>query len=57
MTQIQEEGSKKPSKDKSDQRRFMKDDGDGSIQTGHCAIGHTGIDGDTGHQQIQLIGP
>ena len=57
LTQIQEEGSKKPSKDDSNQRRIMKDDGDGSIQTGHCAIGHTGIDGDTGHQQIQLIGP
>ncbi|MBR4921888.1 MAG: hypothetical protein IKZ62_11340 [Prevotella sp.] len=57
MTQIQEEGSKKPSKDDSNQRRIMKDDGDGSIQTGHCAIGHTGIAVDTGHQPMQLIRP
>ena len=50
--QIQEEGSKKPSKDNSNQRRFMKDDEVGSSQTGRCATGHTGIAGDTGHQQM-----
>ena len=30
LMQIQEEGSKKPSKDDSNQRRFMKNNGDGS---------------------------
>ena len=38
LMQIQEEGSKKPSKDDSNQRRFMKDDGDGSTPIEWCAI-------------------
>ena len=38
LMQIQEEGSRKPSKDDSNQRRFMKDDGDGSTPIEWCAI-------------------
>ena len=52
MTQIQEEGSKKPSKDKSDQRRFIKDDGAAAQKQNGVLSGHTGIAGDTGHHSM-----
>ena len=53
LMQIQEEGSKKPSKDDSNQRRFMKDDGATAFKRNTVLSGHTGIPADTWYHPMQ----